>query len=220
MKKAYKIISSTLLIFFFMFVLFSFFNNVDAAFSVNDIFSKSSTWFNSAQQAGVDNSSDLGSIIGDLIGTRGTGGLLDAIFQVGNVIFVSITIVLGIKYIFSSVEAKSDIKESLITLSIGAIFYYLAQSVYNFSEYLLGDFKTAANLDTITKRIFSIISSVANIAAIMGVVLLGIKYMFTASEERAELKEKMVPLVIGLALIYSTVRVLSFIVATGKQIIW
>lgn len=218
MKKKGKKMLSVLLIFFFVFVLFSYFNTVKAVFNVDDIFKSSGGWFKNAQTNGFDDSTNLGSILSDLIGKKGAGGILDAVFQVGNIVFVSITIALGIKYVFSSIEAKSDIKESLVTLSIGAIFYYLAQSVYKFSESLFGVFSTATKLETITQRVFSIISSVANIAAIMGVVLLGLKYMFTASEERAELKEKMVPLVVGLALIYSTVRVLTFIVESGRTI--
>ena len=37
---------------------------------------------------------------------------------------------------------------------------------------------------------------VANVGAIIAIIIMGLKYMFTAADERAELKQRMVPLVI------------------------
>ena len=102
-----------------------------------------------------------------------------------------------VKYAFSSVSEKADVKESLIPLSIGAVFFYLAQSVYNFTSGMFkDDFSKATSLDTITDKIYSSVKLVANVGAIIAIVIMGLKYMFTAADERAELKQRMVPLVI------------------------
>lgn len=185
---------------------------------VDNIFRDSKNWFSEAESGGVGDNTDIGGIFEDLLGTSGSGGLVDVIFQIGNVAFICITMVLGVKYVFSSIEGKADVKEGLITLSIGAIFFYLAQSVYKFFEAIFNDFTGAENVAGITEPVFSIVSTLSNFCAIAAIVMIGIKYMFTAADERAELKEKMVPLVIGLALIYSTVKVLSFIVTASSGV--
>lgn len=218
MKKGYKILFICCMLFCMLFNFGIVRADTGSNSIVDNIFQDSSNWFSEAESGGVGDNTDLGGIFTDLLGTSGSGGLIDVIFQIGNIAFICITMVLGIKYVFSSIEGKADVKEGLITLSIGAIFFYLAQSVYKFFEALLNDFTDATDVSGITNPIFSIISTLTNFCAIAAIVMIGIKYMFTAADERAELKEKMVPLVIGLAMIYSTVKVLSFIVEVGSGV--
>ena len=86
---------------------------------ISGILQNGSEWFKSAKDKGAGDS-NMGGIISDILGTKGSGGLLDAIFQIGNVVFIIVTIILGLKYMFSSIEGKVEVKESLITLGIGA----------------------------------------------------------------------------------------------------
>lgn len=164
--------------------------------TLNGIIKTGGSWFKDSEQ-NQNNDYNLGGIFSDILGRKGTGKIVDGIFQIGNLIFVCVTIILGIKYAFSSVSEKADVKESLIPLSIGAVFFYLAQSVYNFTSGMFkDDFSKATSLDTITDKIYSIVKLVANVGAIIAIVIMGLKYMFTAADERAELKQRMVPLVI------------------------
>lgn len=218
MKKIYK----CFFVLCFVFIIFLNINIVKAAetdASLNGIIESGSGWFRNASNGGVDRNTDLGGIFSDILGTKGSGGLLDGIFQVGNLVFVCVTIILGIKYAFTSFEGKVDVKESLIPLSIGAIFFYLAQSVYNFSKAIFNDFSTATSISTITDRIFATVATVANVCAIAAIVIMGLKYMFTSADERANLKQRMVPLIIGLGLIYASTQILGFIVSVGKGIL-
>lgn len=164
--------------------------------TLNGIIKTGGSWFKDSEQ-NQNNDYNLGGIFSDILGRKGTGKIVDGIFQIGNLIFVCVTIILGIKYAFSSVSEKADVKESLIPLSIGAVFFYLAQSVYNFTSGMFkDDFSKATSLDTITDKIYSSVKLVANVGAIIAIVIMGLKYMFTAADERAELKQRMVPLVI------------------------
>ena len=225
MKKIYK----CLFVLFFVFVIFFNINVVECKknaptdattdITLNGIINGGSNWFNNAKSGGIDKNTDLGGIFSDILGTKGSGGLLDGIFQVGNLIFICVTILLGIKYAFTSVEGKVDVKESLIPLSIGAIFFYLPQSVYKFSKAIFKGFSTADNMSTITDRIFTTVSTLANVCAIAAIVIMGLKYMFTAADEKAELKQRMVPLVIGLALIYASAQILGFVVSVGSSVL-
>lgn len=161
--------------------------------TLNGIIKNGSDWFGNLKQ---NDDYNLGGIFSDILGEKGSGKLVDGIFQIGNLIFVCVTIILGIKYAFSSITEKADVKESLIPLSIGAIFFYLAQSVYNFTSDMFEGFSNATSLDTITNKIYSGVKLVANVGAIIAIVIMGLKYMFTAADERAGLKQRMVPLVI------------------------
>lgn len=161
--------------------------------TLNGIIKTGGEWFGNLKQ---DNNYDLGGIFSNILGRKGSGKLIDGVFQIGNLIFVCVTIILGIKYAFSSVSEKADVKESLIPLSIGAVFFYLAQSVYNFTSEMFDGFSKATSLNTITDKIYSSVRLIANVGAIIAIVIMGLKYMFTAADERAELKQRMVPLVI------------------------
>ena len=184
---------------------------------ISGILQNGSEWFKSAKDKGVGDS-NMGGIISDILGTKGSGGLLDAIFQIGNVVFIIVTIILGLKYMFSSIEGKVEVKESLITLGIGAIFFYLPQTLFNFFKDLFGGFSETTTINAVTDKIFSIVASFANIGAIIAIVAIGLKYMMTNSEEKAELKEKFIPIIIGLAMVYASAQVLNFFVSIGSQI--
>lgn len=226
MKKIYQILVIAFLMFsasFCLNIIYAKDNNTTLDdppdTSLNSIIKGGSSWFKKAQQGGVDKNTDIGGIITDILGKKGSGGLLDGIFQVGNVCFICITILLGIKYAFSSIEGKADVKEGLLTLSIGAVFFYLAQSIYNFTKSIFNGFATATSMTTITNRIVATVTSVANMCAIMAIVIVGLKYMFTSADERAELKQRMLPLVIGLGLIYASAQILTFIVDVVGQLL-
>lgn len=178
-----------------------------------------SSWFKDAKNGGVSSDYDFGSIFSDILGTKGSGGLMDGVFQIGNLVFVCVTIILGIKYAFSaSTTGKADVKEGLATLSIGAVFFYLAQSVFNFTSGVLSNFSTASSVSNISDTVFSVVSSVANVAMIAAVIVMGIKYMLTSADERAGVKERMVPLVIGIAMVYASTQILGLIVEFASNL--
>ena len=185
---------------------------------LDGILKSGSSWFSEAEKGGVGDY-DLGKIISDMLGTKGSGGFIDAIFQLGNLVFICVTIALGIKYSFSSIEGKADVKEGLIPLSIGAVFFYLAQTVYNFSKNILDVFAGINSINSVINEVFSTVSVVANTCAIIAIVIMGLKYMLTSADERAQLKQRMVPLVIGLALIYASTQILGLIVSIADSII-
>jgi uncharacterized membrane protein YgdD (TMEM256/DUF423 family) len=185
--------------------------------SVSGILGQGANFIKDSQKANSPNG-DLGGVIADIIGTRGSGGILDAIVAIGNLTFMSIGVILGIKYVFSSVDGKAAIKESLIPYSIGAIFFYLPQTLFDFAKGILGDFAVTTSLSTISEKIWKIVSDLGNLCAVAAVVTLGLKYMLTSADEKAHLKEKMVPLIIGIAMIYCTLKVIKFIVTIGSGI--
>lgn len=66
------------------------------------------------------------------------GKLIVSLFQaVGNIVSVGALIVIGIKYMMSSIEEKADMKQSLIIYVIGAILVFgisnISQVIYDWA---------------------------------------------------------------------------------------
>ena len=57
------------------------------------------------------------------------GGTIGVVQIVGTAVAVGASIYLGIRYIFSSVEEKADIKKKLIPFVIGVIIFYGATGI-------------------------------------------------------------------------------------------
>lgn len=144
--------------------------------------------------------------------------IIGAIKTVGNLVFFIVAGFLGVKYIWSSVEGKSQVKETLPTFGVAVVFFYLAQTVYDFTSGsvtgALGD-----NFSIIEGNIWGTVSLVLQILSLTGVFALGLKYMFTSAEGKADIKKQMVPLVVGLLLVYGMAALMRFIVAAADQVI-
>jgi len=145
--------------------------------------------------------------------------LVEMIKFVGNLIFVAVTIILGIKYIWGSVESKASVKDSLITLIVAAVVFYGWSSISalfsngNRLNFVTGDWKDTA----IT--IYSTVIYVANFLAVGGIIYIGIRYLMAGAEGRSQLKAKGVPIVLGIIMVYATITFLNFILAGFNDVI-
>lgn len=129
---------------------------------------------------------------------------------IGNMIFVIATVILGIKYIWGSVESKASVKESLITLIVAAMFFYTYSMIDNLFTGDKGILKFSESYKTTAITIYSTILYICNFFAIGGIVYVGIKYMMAGAEGRAELKTKSLPMVLGIIMVYATITFLNF----------
>lgn len=73
-------------------------------------------------------------------------------------------------------------------------------------------------IDSFGQNVVSIISTVGSIAAVIVLVVLGIKYMMGSAEEKAEYKKTMIPYIIGAVLVFaaSTIASVIFSFASGS----
>lgn len=70
------------------------------------------------------------------------------------------------------------------------------------------------NVDGITKignQLIKIISTIGSIAAVIVLVVLGLKYMMGSAEEKAEYKKTLLPYVIGAALVFAASTIASVV---------
>lgn len=68
-----------------------------------------------------------------------------------------------------------------------------------------------SGLTTKAGKIMGMIRNVAAIAAVIILMVLGVKYMLGSVEEKAEYKKSFIPLIVGIVLVVSATAVASFI---------
>ena len=185
----------------------------------NNIFDKGGSFFNKSKNEYTKDDSSNNMV--EELRTQllsGTDSIYGIIKTLGYLVFGFVTIVLGLKYIWSGVDEKSRIKETLPVLIAGALFFFLAQGIL---DLVTGDFGfiTEASLDEITGSAFKTLKVVANFVAIAGLVFVGLQYMMSSADKKADIKTKMFPIVIGLVFVFCSVQVLSLIIDSGESIL-
>ena len=102
-------------------------------------------------------------------------------------------------------------------LSIVAIAMMLVFTASNFVLALdPGTLKGDTTVDTtgiqnIGKAVIQTLQTVGSVAAVIVLIVLGIKYMMGSTEEKAEYKKTMIPYVIGAVLIFAASSVAGFV---------
>lgn len=146
--------------------------------------------------------------------------LINTIFNIGNLVIFVVTIALGLKYIYSGIEGKADIKSSLPNYVFGVVFFYLANSVYSLSQNIMtGALGGGTSYSTFAGNIYSTVEVIANVCAILGIVLVGLKYMLSPADAKADVKKQLVPVTIGIILVYCTLKVVMLVYNIGQGII-
>jgi len=138
--------------------------------------------------------------------------LVDLVKLIGNMVFVAVTVILGVKYIWGGVDSKASVKDSLTTLIVAALVFYgwnTISAVFMSGGKLIF-IKDTAEITAYT--IYSTIIYIANFLAVGGLVYIGIRYMMAGAEGKAQLKAKGVPIVLGIIMVYATITFLNFIV--------
>lgn len=70
------------------------------------------------------------------------------------------------------------------------------------------DYKT---VKSVSSRIANTVFTILQIAAFVGIVLIGLKYMYTSSDQRADIKKNMIMLFVGMILVFASTTVVKFV---------
>ena len=201
-----------------MLVLIIFATNIYAADFLQNVFTQASNFVainNLASSTATNNT--IGGALSIAIGSI---GLIDVIFDIGNLVIFVVTIALGLKYIYSGIEGKADIKSSLPNYVFGVVFFYLANSVYSLSQNIMtGALGGGTSYSTFAGNIYSTVEVIANVCAILGIVLVGLKYMLSPADAKADVKKQLIPVTIGIILVYCTLKVIMLVYNIGQGII-
>lgn len=109
-------------------------------------------------------------------------------------------------------------------ITIIAILFLLLNTVC-FADINTNDFKPNELVESDYERAFEMAGTIVNtvtvigiVVAIVGIILIGIKYMLGSVEEKAEYKKTMIPYIIGCIFIFSISSIVSVIYSLVSQI--
>ncbi len=213
-----KKISLVILTFAVIFSMFSFIGKVYAS----DFWSQANDWYNSAND--IYNQNNHGKV-GELAENNNVvqnilKELSKMVNIVGTTVIVCVTTFLGIKYIFGSVDSKSEVKESLLTLVVACVFFFGWSSIWGliFDSNTGGLVFNQGGYENVVGVVFKTLSLIANVLAILGVIYVGIRYIFAGAEGKAELKGKSIHFFIGIILAFCSVGILNYISAVVNEL--
>ena len=170
-----------------------------------DFWGHASSWFDKGDE---DLSKDkyLGE---DVIKT-----LEEMILVLGTTVIVLATIVLGIKFMFGSVESKVDAKEGLFNLLVACLFFFGWNSIKTLlipGNSLIFINSADQSYTQPIARIFSIATYAAQFIAVIAIIYVGIRYIFAGVEGKTDLKEKSPMFFIGVILAFCSTGFLTYI---------
>ena len=171
--------------------------------------------------------------IGNSIKTIILNDIKPAVFSIGTLIFAAVTVILGVKFIWSSAEGKSEVQEALPGFVLAVIFFYLSEPLINFLLGSTSSFTGFSSINTMIKNAgggtkswgaiasatVGLINYVVKYLALAGLVYLGIRYMIASAEGKATMKVSMTGAVIGVLFTFLATNVVQFIIDAGDNII-
>lgn len=172
----------------------------------DEFFEKAGDWFRGVQQEGENNVSPISIDV--------VNSFMDIINYVGTVIIIIATMFLGVKYMFGSVDGKSEVKESLVTLLIACVFFFGWQYIRdivlmsNGTQLFISD-PGDHSYKLLFARLLGVVTMIVKVAAIAGVIYVGVRYIFAGASGKADLKGKSVYFIIGIILTFCSVTVLT-----------
>ena len=171
-----------------------------------EFFQKAGTWFEGVQKEGENNVSPISIEV--------VNSFMDIVNYVGTVIIIIATMFLGVKYMFGSVDGKSEVKESLVTLLIACVFFFGWQYIRdivlisNGTQLFISD-PGDSSYKLLFARLLGVVTMIVKVAAIAGVIYVGVRYIFAGASGKADLKGKSVYFIIGIILTFCSVTVLT-----------
>ncbi len=100
-----------------------------------------------------------------------------------------------------------------LVLVVGTVFARTPEEIVNMAS---GEGIT--NVNNAASSVWSTVLTVLQICAIAAVVFAGVKYMFAAADQKAEIKNGMIGLVVGAVLVFTASTIVQFIINAANQV--
>lgn len=136
-------------------------------------------------------------------------GLLGKIEKIGSFVSVVILIIIGIKYMISSIEERAEYKNTMAAYMIGAVFIFGTSKVLNLIINIGSEISEAGSIEKAGNVIVTLIATVGSLLSVIMLVILGIRYMGASVEEKAIYKKTLTPYAIGAVLVFAASTIAS-----------
>lgn len=169
----------------------------------SDFWSSANSWWGGAMDSGE----------GTNINTDFIGEMLDILSMLGNTLITIVTMILGLKYVFGSVDSKAEVKSNAITLLVASMFLFGWDKISKIlipggNKLFIGDM---SDMNGVVANVSSIVLFVLSYIMVIAIIYVGVRYLMAGATGKAEFKSRMGIFIIGLILAYQTVNVLTFI---------
>lgn len=183
-------------------------NTASGGFTLNNILNDANSFWKDTISNGLNGKSgfvDLSDLFSSII---------DIVFTIGNLIILVSGVLMGLRYVWSGADGKTSIKESAMNMIVGVIFFYMAQAIYTIcADIVFGLFvDKASSFDNIANNIWSTVAYAVRILSLIGFAAVGIKYMIASADTRADLKKSLLPVVVGLVIIFCLTNIIELVI--------
>jgi len=145
-------------------------------------------------------------------------GISETIEIIGTAVIAIATVVVGIKYVFGTVQGKVEAKESLMNLIVACIFFFGWTSIRGLlisgNATTKGGFGLTffnGDLKVTFASIFTLLVLIGKVVTVLAVAYMGVKYIFAGADAKAQLKQKSPALIMGIILIFCATNFLGLI---------
>lgn len=77
----------------------------------------------------------------------------------------------------------------------------------------------ATELDDTLYKVVSTIVLILQIAAMAGVVITGVKYMYAGAQDKAKIKQTLIWLIVGAIFVFAAPKVIQFVIDAGNNVL-
>lgn len=89
----------------------------------------------------------------------------------------------------------------------------------SFSNNMSVEANTNTNAVKSVNKVWGVILTILQVAAIAAVVFAGVRYMFASADSKADIKKQMIWLVVGAILVFGASTVIGFLTGTFKEMV-
>ncbi|MGN1013003.1 MAG: TrbC/VirB2 family protein [Clostridia bacterium] len=83
---------------------------------------------------------------------------------------------------------------------------------------IMNNNQSIGSVNTMAKRIWGTVLTILQICAVAAIVFCGVKYMFASAENKAEIKNGMIGLVVGAILVFAASTVVQVIIKAAEDV--
>ncbi len=134
------------------------------------------------------------------------------LFMIGSFASVVALILLGIKYMTSSLEDKAEFKQRMGPYVLGAAFAFGVFAILGLIQEVGENITNVNTLEQAGQRVVTVLSTIGSFLSVILLVALGIKYLSLGTiDEKIQFRKSSMPYIIGAVLVFAASSVASII---------
>ena len=118
---------------------------------------------------------------------------------------------------------KNKVLGFIVVILIAVFSFANCQRLYAMDDELLSPDISAENsggiseINSSVSKIYNTVAIVVQVAAVIGIIFVGLKYMFASADSKADIKQSMIAIAIGCALVFTAGSVVRIITSIASQ---